>query len=84
MKKAQANTYPSQCRRNIKAVERRKIELTVAMLQLVDSKRDIAILPVLTVEDYLHQDYVKAKRLTADGLTGRLYKACLPQVSEKP
>jgi hypothetical protein len=46
MKKAQANTYPSQCRRNIKAVERRKIELTVAMLQLVASKRDIASLPV--------------------------------------
>lgn len=65
-------------------VERRTTELTVAMLQLVASKRGIATLPVWAAQNYLNRDYVKAKRITADGLTGRLYAACLPEVSEKP
>jgi LysR family transcriptional regulator for metE and metH len=65
-------------------VARRTTELTVAMLQLVASKRGIATLPVWAAQNYLNRNYVLAKRITADGLTGRLYTACLPEVSQKP
>jgi LysR family transcriptional regulator for metE and metH len=63
---------------------RRTTELTVAMLQLVASRRGIATLPVWAAQNYLNRDYVVAKRITPDGLTGRLYAACLPDVSGKP
>lgn len=63
---------------------RRTTELTVAMLQLVASRRGIATLPIWAAQNYLNRDYVLAKRITADGLTGRLYAACLPDVSAKP
>jgi LysR family transcriptional regulator for metE and metH len=65
-------------------VARRTTELTVAMLQLVASKRGIATLPVWAAQNYLNRNYVLAKRITAEGLTGRLYAACLPEVSQKP
>jgi LysR family transcriptional regulator for metE and metH len=63
---------------------RRTTELTVAMLQLVASKRGIATLPLWAAQNYLKRDYVQAKRITADGLTGRLYAASLPALSAKP
>lgn len=63
---------------------RRTTELTVAMLQLVASKRGIATLPIWAAQNYLKRDYVCAKRISAGGLTGRLYAACLPEVSAKP
>lgn len=63
---------------------RRTTELTVAMLQLVASKRGIATLPIWAAQNYLNRDYVLAKRITPQGLTGRLYAACLPDVSGKP
>lgn len=63
---------------------RRTTELTVAMLQLVASRRGIATLPVWAAQNYLNRDYVRAKRITANGLTGKLYAACLPDVSDKP
>ena len=63
---------------------RRTIELTVAMLQLVASRRGIATLPIWAAQNYLNRDYVLAKRITPDGLTGRLYAACLPELSAKP
>jgi LysR family transcriptional regulator, regulator for metE and metH len=62
---------------------RRTTELTVAMLQLVASRRGIATLPVWAAQNYLKRDYVLAKRITADGLTGRLFAACLPEMSGK-
>jgi len=62
---------------------RRTTELTVAMLQLVASKRGIATLPIWAAQNYLQRDYVLAKRITASGLTGKLYAACLPALSEK-
>ncbi|HEV7855332.1 MAG TPA: LysR family transcriptional regulator [Herminiimonas sp.] len=65
-------------------VARRTTELTVAMLQLVASKRGIATLPVWAAQNYLNRNYVLAKRITAEGLTGRLYAACLPEISQKP
>lgn len=63
--------------------QRRTTELTVAMLQLVASRRGIATLPLWAAQNYLKRDYVLAKRITPDGLTGRLYAACLPELSGK-
>lgn len=63
---------------------RRTTELTVAMLQLVASRRGIATLPVWAAQNYLNRDYVMAKRITPEGLTGRLYAASLPEMSAKP
>ncbi len=60
---------------------RRTTELTVAMLQLVASRRGIATLPIWAAQNYLNRDYVLAKRITPDGLTGRLYAACVPEMS---
>lgn len=65
-------------------VPRRTTELTVAMLQLVASRRGIATLPIWAAQNYLNRDYVLAKQITAKGLTGQLYAACLPEVSSKP
>lgn len=62
---------------------RRTTELTVAMLQLVASRRGIATLPVWAAQNYLNRDYVLAKRITQNGLTGRLYAASLPEMSDK-
>ena len=63
--------------------QRRTTELTVAMLQLVASRRGIATLPLWAAQNYLNRNYVLAKRITPDGLTGRLYAACLPELSGK-
>ncbi len=63
---------------------RRTTELTVAMLQLVASRRGIATLPLWAAQNYLKRDYVLAKPITARGLTGRLYAACLPELSTRP
>ena len=63
---------------------RRTTELTVAMLQLVASKRGIATLPIWAAQNYLNRDYVRARRIGTNGLTGRLYAACLREVSAKP
>ncbi|MFZ6772169.1 LysR substrate-binding domain-containing protein [Undibacterium sp. SXout7W] len=67
----------------INAAARRTTELTVAMLQLVASKRGIATLPVWAAQNYLNRNYVVSKRITSEGLTGRLYAACQPELSEK-
>ncbi len=63
--------------------ERRTTELTVAMLQLVASRRGIATLPVWAAQNYLKRDYVVCRPITNQGLTGRLYAACLPDTSTK-
>ncbi|QRX83123.1 LysR family transcriptional regulator [Glaciimonas sp. PAMC28666] len=63
---------------------RRTTELTVAMLQLVASRRGIATLPIWAAQNYLNRDYVLSKRITPAGLIGKLYAACLPEASHKP
>jgi len=68
----------------IEPAARRTTELTVAMLQLVASRRGIATLPVWAAQNYLDRDYVLARRITRAGLTGRLYAACLPQLTPQP
>lgn len=54
-------------------LERRTAELTVAILQLVASRRGIAALPNWGVKNYVDLDYVIAKRIGARGLWSELY-----------
>ena len=53
--------------------KRRTAELTVAILQLVASRRGIAALPEWAVQSYLNSSYVLGKRLGKKGLRGELY-----------
>lgn len=65
-------------------LERRTAELTVAILQLVASRRGIAALPNWGVKNYVDLDYVLAKRIGAKGLWSDLY-ATVPRVlTERP
>jgi LysR family transcriptional regulator for metE and metH len=52
---------------------RRTAELTIAILQLVASRRGIAALPNWGVKSYVDHDYVLAKRIGAKGLWSDLY-----------
>ena len=54
---------------------RRTAELTVAILQLVASRRGIAALPRWAVQHYLDRGYVQALPIGAKGLWGQLYAA---------
>ncbi|MFZ6644704.1 LysR substrate-binding domain-containing protein [Undibacterium sp. TJN25] len=67
----------------VDAAARRTTELTVAMLQLVASRRGIATLPVWAAQNYVNRDYVMQKRITREGLTGKLYAASLGEMSGK-
>lgn len=57
---------------------RRSAELTIAILQLVASRRGIAALPNWGVSNYVDYDYVVAKRVGAKGLWSELH-AVLPR-----
>ncbi|ASK27387.1 LysR family transcriptional regulator [Neisseria chenwenguii] len=54
---------------------RRHSELTIAIIQLVASRRGIAALPYWTVMPYLEKDYVISRPITSDGLRSELYAA---------
>ncbi len=53
--------------------QRRTAELTVAILQLVASKRGIAALPGWGIKNYLDYDYIIALRIGENGLWSNLY-----------
>jgi LysR family transcriptional regulator, regulator for metE and metH len=55
------------------ALPRRTAELTIAILQLVASRRGIAALPNWGVKSYIDHDYVIARRIGAKGLWSSLY-----------
>lgn len=55
--------------------QQRKTELTVAILQLVASKRGIAVLPRWAVKEFLDRDYISERQITSNGLMGDLYAA---------
>ncbi|CAL1239124.1 LysR family transcriptional regulator [Candidatus Methylocalor cossyra] len=55
--------------------KRRTAELTVAILQLVASRRGIAALPNWTVQSYVERGYVVAKPIGQKGLWSELYAA---------
>lgn len=54
---------------------RRTSELTIAIIQLVASKRGIAALPFWAVKPYLERGYVVANKITEQGLYSNLYAA---------
>ncbi|MDO4226778.1 LysR family transcriptional regulator [Neisseria dentiae] len=54
---------------------RRHSELTIAIIQLVASRRGIAALPYWTVMPYLEKGYVISRQITPNGLQSELYAA---------
>ncbi|WP_373766918.1 LysR family transcriptional regulator [Glaesserella sp.] len=54
---------------------RRTSELTIAIIQLVASKRGVAALPYWAVKPYLERGYVVARKITQHGLYSNLYSA---------
>ncbi len=65
-------------------LERRTAELTVAVLQLVASRRGVAALPNWGVKNYVDHDYVLAKRIGAKGLWSELYATVPAAISQRP
>ena len=63
---------------------RRTSELTVAILQLVASRRGVAALPLWAVAAYLDRRYVSARPIGAPPLAGELYAATLEAVARRP
>jgi len=55
--------------------ERRTVELTVALLQLVASRRGLAALAGWAVHTYIERGYVAARRVGKGGLWSKLYVA---------
>lgn len=64
--------------------ERRTVELTVAILQLVASRRGLAALPGWAVHNYLERGYVLAKRVGKAGLWSKLYAATTAATAQLP
>lgn len=64
--------------------QRRNVELTAAILQLVASGRGIAALPEWSVKSYLDRGYVIGKSLGANGLECELHAAMPESLAEKP
>ena len=63
---------------------RRTTALTVAILQLVASRRGLAALPRWAVQQYLHNGYVVARPITAHGLQGNLFAATTTVAASLP
>ena len=62
---------------------RRHSELTIAIIQLVASRRGIAALPYWTVMPYLEKGYVASRPITSDGLRSELYAAMRTEDTDK-
>lgn len=65
-------------------LQRRTAELTVAVLQLVASRRGVAALPNWGVKNYVDHDYVLAKRIGAKGRWSELYAAVPAAIAARP
>lgn len=64
--------------------ERRTTELTVAILQLVASRRGLAALPSWGIRNYVEYDYVLAKRIGTQGLWNDLFLSVPRALEDKP
>jgi LysR family transcriptional regulator for metE and metH len=64
--------------------QRRTSELTVAILQLVASRRGIAVLPSWSVQPYVDRGYVSTRPVGKRGLSSRLYAAGKTGLSQRP
>jgi LysR family transcriptional regulator for metE and metH len=65
-------------------LQRRTAELTVAIVQLVASRRGIAALPNWGVKSYMEHDYVIGKRIGRNGLWSSLYAVTQSADAKKP
>jgi LysR family transcriptional regulator, regulator for metE and metH len=65
-------------------LQRRTAELTVAILQLVASRRGIAALPNWGVKNYVDHDYVVAKRVGTQGLWSELHASAPKALASRP
>jgi LysR family transcriptional regulator for metE and metH len=63
---------------------RRTAELTVAILQLVASRRGVAALPNWGLRNYVDNDYVIAKRIGARGLWSSLHATASGELAARP
>lgn len=63
---------------------RRTAELTIAIMQLVASRRGLAALPSWGIQSYVDHDYVTAKPIGAKGLWSALYAIGTPEVMARP
>jgi len=63
---------------------RRTTELTVAILQLVASRRGVAALPNWGIRNYLDYEYVIARRIGRNGLWSDLYGATTREMAGQP
>ncbi|MEZ0231328.1 MAG: LysR family transcriptional regulator [Methylophilaceae bacterium] len=64
--------------------ERRTAELTVAIMQLVASRRGLAALPSWGLQNYIEHEYVIGKPITKKGLWSELHAAGKAEVMAKP
>jgi len=64
-------------------LERRTAELTVAVLQLVASRRGVAALPNWGVKSYVDHDYVQARRIMRSGLWSELHAVAPKALAER-
>lgn len=64
--------------------KRRTAELTVAILQLVASRRGVAALPSWGIKNYIDHDYVIARRIGNGGLWSDLYASTLRETASRP
>lgn len=63
---------------------RRTAELTIAIMQLVASRRGLAALPSWGIQSYVDHDYVMAKPIGRKGLWSELYAIGISQVMSRP
>jgi LysR family transcriptional regulator for metE and metH len=68
---------------NVQPKERRTTELTVAILQLVKSRRGLAALPRWAVQPYLERGYVAERPIGPHGLRASLYAATTRETSQQ-
>jgi LysR family transcriptional regulator for metE and metH len=63
---------------------RRTTELTVAILQLVASRRGVAALPNWGIKNYVDYKYVVARSIGKSGLWSNLHAATTPETARQP
>ena len=64
--------------------KRRTTELTIAIVQLVASRRGVAALPSWGISNYLRYGYVIARRIGKKGLWSNLYGVTTQEVAREP
>ena len=64
--------------------ERRTAELTIAIMQLVASRRGLGALPSWGIQSYLEPQYVIAKPITRHGLWAELFAIGNSEIMQRP